>query len=131
MKAGTTIQTSGTDEAGVPVFRSVLLSGCTTPFAGTSGVTASDVQTIFNAGSNNNANFTSTLTNTFINGTGETAATAVDPATAVDSGGFFTSAPYVGAVRNASDTWYRNWTCNSATADFGSAGGACSTLPTT
>ena len=128
-----TTQTTGTDEAGPPVFRSVLLSGCTTPFAGggSPATTAADVQAIFNAGANNNANFTSTLTNTWINGTGETAATAVNPQTAVDSGGFFDAASYVGAVRNATDTWYRNWTCNSATADLGSANGACTSLPTT
>ncbi len=51
-----------------------------------------------------------------------------DPAT-IDPA--FTSAAYVGAVRNSSDTWYRNWTCNSGYADFGSSAGACTSLPTT
>ncbi|NTS64390.1 hypothetical protein HRV97_04355 [Sphingomonas sp. HHU CXW] len=124
---------SATDKAGPPSFTSVLLSGCSPAFSGTGGVTTDQVAGIFNGGRNNNAAFTSTLTSTFINGSGETAATAVDPSSAsvVNSGGFFQSAPYVGAVRNASDTWYRNWTCNLAYADFGSTNGSCLSLPTT
>lgn len=131
-------QTTGTDEAGVPVFRSVVLAGCSPAFAGTGGVTAAEVQAIFGAGSNNNAAFTSTLTNTFINGANETAVPAFDAATLNDAAlvaaaapNLFTTTNYIGAVKDASDTWYRNWTCNSATADFDSAGGLCTSLPTT
>jgi hypothetical protein len=119
------------DEAGPPRFFSVLLAGCSPAFNGSGGVATTDVQAIFTGGTNNNAAFTTTLTNGFINGANETAATAADPTTVVNSGGFFTAASYVGAVKDANDTWYRNWTCNSATADFGSSSGACSTLPTT
>ena len=133
INSATTVQpaNAATDKAGPPAFTSVLLSGCNPAFSGTGGVTTDQVAAIFNGGRNNNAAFTSTLTSTFINGANETAANAVDPATAVNSGGFFQSAPYVGAVRNASDTWYRNWTCNLAYADFGSANGSCLSLPTT
>jgi len=133
----TTIQAAGAgpDEQGPPRFFSVLLSGCTTtPFSGQSGgvsPTAAEVGAIFAAGTNTNSAFTSTLTNTFINGANETAATAANPQTVVNSNGFFDAATYVGAVRDANDTWYRNWTCNSATADFGSSSGACTSLPTT
>jgi hypothetical protein len=123
----TTTQTSGTDEAGAPIFRSVLFSGCSTPFIGDRGVTAQQVADIFNAGQNNNSAFTSSLTNTFIDGPNEAAAVAVDPATISTN---FSSAAYVGAVRNSSDTWYRNWTCNSSYADFGSSTGTCVSLPT-
>lgn len=132
VNSATTMQAADAtkDEAGPPKFHSVLLSGCTTPFAGTDSVTATAVQALF-AGGNNVASFTTSFTNTFINGANETAATAADPTKIVNSDGFFVAAPYVGAVRNASDTWYRNWTCNSATADFGGAGGLCTTLPTT
>ena len=48
-----------------------------------------------------------------------------------DAQNFLQATNYVGAVRDANDTWYRNWTCNSATADFGSSSGSCSSLPTT
>ena len=35
-------------------------------------------------------------------------------------------------VQNAADTWYAGWTCNSATANFGTGNsGLCTTLPTT
>jgi hypothetical protein len=34
-------------------------------------------------------------------------------------------------VRNATDTWYAGWTCNSGAANFGSASGDCTSLPTT
>ncbi|WP_298810446.1 hypothetical protein [uncultured Sphingomonas sp.] len=124
---------SATDKAGPPAFTSVLLSGCNPAFSGTGGVSNDQVAAIFNGGRNNNAAFTATLTNTYINGANETAATAVDPSSTsvVNSGGFFQSAPYVGAVRNASDTWYRNWTCNLDYADFGSSNGSCLSLPTT
>jgi hypothetical protein len=124
---------SATDKAGPPSFTSVLLSGCNPAFSGTGGVTTDQVAAIFNGVRNNNAAFTATLTNTYINGANETAATAVDPSSTsvVNSGGFFQSAPYVGAVRNSSDTWYRNWTCNLDYADFGSSNGSCLSLPTT
>jgi hypothetical protein len=36
---------------------------------------------------------------------------------------------YIGAVRDANDTWYQDWTCNSAAVDFGSVTGTCQTLP--
>ena len=32
---------------------------------------------------------------------------------------------------NSTDTWYAGWTCNSATANFGTTSGACNSLPTT
>lgn len=52
-----------------------------------------------------------TLTNqnlAFINGANETAVTAIDAKTVYT---FFDTTTYVGAVRNASDTWWQGWTC--------------------
>jgi hypothetical protein len=121
------------DEQGPPVFNSVLLSGCNPAFvqnSATGSPSASDIQAIFNRGSNNNASFTSTLTNLFVNGAGESAATAFDASTLNDSTNFLVRTSYVGAVSGADDTWYQNWTCNSATANFGGSGTACTTLPT-
>ena len=117
------------DEVGAPLFRSMVMQCSATPFSGANGVTATDVQTLFGSGSNNNNSaFTPTLTGTFINGTGETAVTAFNAAT-LDA--FFETKTYVGAVQNGADTWYTGWTCNSATANFGTGSSACTSLPTT
>ena len=76
----------------------------------------------FSAGTNNTTTTASTLTApfaggfTFINGANETARTAVDPRTL---NSFFTSTNYIGAVKNAADTWWSGWTCGLA------AGSAC------
>lgn len=139
IRSASTVQTTGADEAGVPVFRSVVFSGCTTPFVGADTVTADQVGTIFGSGSNgNNAAFTSTLTNQFVNGANETAVTPFNAATLNNATEQSATAPnrlettsYIGAVRNAQDTWYRNWTCNSSFADLGSSAGLCTSLPTT
>jgi hypothetical protein len=64
---------------------------------------------LFNAGTNNTANGTSTLASTFINGANETAVPAFANLTAVSPN--FTQVSYIGGVRNASDTWWQGWTC--------------------
>ncbi len=113
------------DEAGSPIFRSVLIQG-----AGGVGIRAGSpaaFTTEFNTtGFNNNAAYLATLTNGFVNGANETSALATDPKT-LDAE--FDTTTWVGAVRNATDTWYTNWTCNSSTANFGSSGVACTSLP--
>jgi len=117
------------DEAGAPVFRSVVMQCGAAPFAGSNGVTAAEVQTIFGSGANNNNSaFTASLSNVFVNGANETAVTAFDAKTL---NAYFDTTAYIGAVRNASDTWYEGWTCNTAAASFGTANtGLCTTLPT-
>jgi hypothetical protein len=109
------------------VFRSVAMQCATNAFLGTGSVTDQQVADVFNAGTNNTSTFTATLTGGFINGANEAARTATDPQT-VDAA--FTTTNYIGAVRDANDTWYQGWTCNSATANFGSTGTACTSLPT-
>ena len=120
-------------KVGAPVFRSVVMQCSATPFLGTGGTGGAGAPTIqqvtdtFGSGSNNNNSaFTATLTSTFVNGANETAVTATDPKT-IDS--LFDTTNYVGAVRNASDTWYAGWTCNSSTANFGSTSSDCTSLP--
>ena len=44
----------------------------------------------------------------FINGANET---AVTPVNAPGVYPFFTATTYIGAVQNASDTWWQGWTC--------------------
>jgi len=99
-----------------PTFTSVFMS-CGLPYR-PSNTAASEA--VFTAGAGNTAAGTSTLTApasgtslsnqtlTFINGANETAVTPTDAA-AVYS--WFTPTTYVGAVQNASDTWWRGWTC--------------------
>ncbi len=118
-----------------PTFMSVGFSCGATPFRGVtvSGSTITDVPTItsdlttlFNTpGSNNTAALVPTLTGGFVNGANETAIVAIDPKT-IDTR--FDTTTFVGAVR-ASDTWYAGWTCNSATANFGSTSSACTSVP--
>lgn len=136
--------TTGNDELGAPVFRSVQMQCGATPFSGINSVTAADVMGIFGPGSNNNsATYTPSFTNTFINGATETAVPAFDPSNvhaasgqptlALNRGGqpqFFDAVTFAGAVRNATDTWYTQWTCNSAALNLGTNTGMCTSLPT-
>jgi hypothetical protein len=121
------------DKVGPPSFASVVMT-CSSPafrvsgntLAGTSWTDVAAAEGAFAAGANTSSTFASTLTNTFVNGANEAAAVATDPKT-VDAQ--FDTTNYVGAVRDANDTWYAGWTCNSATASFGSTGTACTSLP--
>ncbi|CAN5285489.1 hypothetical protein BH11PSE5_BH11PSE5_18020 [soil metagenome] len=117
------------DEAGAPVFKSVVMQ-CTTKYLGVNGVTDAVVQTLFGSGSNNNNDaFTPSLTSVFINGANETAVVATDPKTI---SAFFDTTTYIGAVKDANDKWYQGWTCNSDTVGFGTGNsGLCTSLPTT
>ena len=86
-------------------FQSVFFS-CPQPFADDANGAAA---ALFNAGANNTANGTSTLTGTFVNGANESAVTAFANLTAVSP--YFTQVSYIGAVRDASDNWWQGWTC--------------------
>ena len=140
-QTASTTQDASIDEFGAPVFRSVVMTGCgTTPYLGANGVTNAQVQAIFATGTNNNNdNYTSTLTSLFVNGANETAVPAFNASTLnnftfngilVTPANFFDATTYIGAVRDASDTWYRGWTCNSSSADFGTGNtGLCTSIP--
>jgi hypothetical protein len=117
---------TGLDDVGPPVFHSVAFSGGCTPFRDESNVPGTQVASIFNAGTNNQPNFTNSLTNGFINGANERAVPAFDARTL---GSFFVTTSYIGAVRDTSDTWYANWTCNSVAASFGAASANCAAAP--
>jgi hypothetical protein len=114
------------DKIGPPEFRSVAMQCGTRPFRGSSGLTDDQVAATFNVdGRNNTASFTASLTNGFVNGANETGRTATDPKT-VNAG--FDTTNYIGAVKDANDTWYAGWACNSATANFGSSSKSCTTI---
>lgn len=114
------------EKIGPPVYKSVAMSCGATPFIGSGGLTAQQVTDNFNAGTNVTSTFTSTLSSVFINGANETARTPFDAKT-IDA--FFDTTTYVGAVKDATDTWYAGWTCNSKTATFSATGSACTSLP--
>ena len=100
----------------------------TRPVRGFANDQASDdaLEAIFAAGTNNDLAFAITLTNAFVNGANETAVPAFD-ATALSS--FFTASTFIGGVESNLSADFGDWTCNSAAADFGSATGACTSLP--
>lgn len=76
---------------------------------------------------NVNLAFTITLTGGVVNGANETGVTVFN---ANGRSSFFPTRTFVGAVQNAAGlATFRNWTCNSSTVDFGSTGGACTSLP--
>ncbi|WP_397590289.1 hypothetical protein [Sphingorhabdus sp.] len=119
---------SGTTPATL-VARSVVLQCNATKFLGSGSYTAAQVATSFGTGANgNNDAFTTSFSSLFINGANETAVVGTNPTT---FSSFFTATTYIGAVKDASDTWYAGWTCNSATATLGtSLTGLCTSLPT-
>ena len=106
------------EDQGPPVFRSVVLSCGAGPYVEDGDVPADTIRALFEQASyNNNPALASSLANVFVNGPNETANPAFDAATL---GAFMAATGYIGAVRDANDTWYRGWTCDSDTADFGS-----------
>jgi hypothetical protein len=118
------------DELGPPSFRSVAMQCGTPKYLGANSVTDAQVAAVFGSGANNNNDsFTNTLIGMFVNGANESAVTPFDMSS-VDP--FFDKTTYIGAVKDANDTWYKGWTCNSSTADFGTGNsGLCTLLPTT
>ncbi len=105
---------------------SFVCDGVDRPVRGSSGPNDAAVQAVVDAGTNNNVMFTLTLTNTIVNGASENGVTAFD-ATARSS--FFNSATTIGAVEADITADFGDWTCNSSIMDFGSANGACTSLP--
>ncbi len=131
MNSATTIQAANAalDDVGPPKFDSVVMQcGGSNPFVGSGGVTAAEVASIFGAGTNVSSTFTTSLTNVYVNGPNETARTPFNASTVNP---FFVNTDYIGAVKDANDTRFQGWTCNSATANFGSSSIACTALPTT
>lgn len=108
------------------VFNSFVLD-CAVDFRDSSGgVTAANIETRYNAGSDNDAAFTNTLTMGFVNGSNEDAVNVFDP-TGFSS--FFQLPTNIGAVYAGNDTWVNGWTCNSATVTFDAAVSDCASLP--
>lgn len=118
-------RTTGPDEAGPVAFDSLVMD-CATPFRDGSGATAANVQTVFDAGSNNNSAFTNTLSMLFLNGANEDGVAVFDVS---EWDAFFETPTFVGAVSAANRDWVNGWTCNSATVTFDEAVTSCTSLP--
>ncbi len=106
----------------------VMTCGDTGPFLDSGSYSTGDAEAMFDAGTNNNSSFTSTLASTFVNGSNESGVTAYASLTSLSS--YFDDVDYIGAVSGTDDTWYTGWTCDNATADFGSDSD-CTVIPTT
>lgn len=121
---------SGTTPATLTA-RSVVMQCNAAKYLGAGTLTAAQVQGMFGSGANGNDDgFTPTLASLFINGTNENGVTPFDASTL--SSFFVTPSPNrIGAAWGGNDTWFTGWTCNSATANFGSASTACTSLPVT
>jgi hypothetical protein len=112
------------DEVGPPIFRSVIF-GCSGAARDEADVPLSVITPIITGNNNLLPPVTLTLTSLFLPGTFETAAVATNPRTAfAGTGTFFDETTYVGAFRNATDTWYTGWTCG-----VGAGATACETAP--
>ena len=100
----------------------------TDPVRGGAGVSNADAAARINAGSNNNLAFTITLTNGVVNGAGEAARTVFN---AGPRSSFFPARTFIGAIENAAalTSIFGSWTCNSATQNFNSPLGNCTSLP--
>ncbi|VVT06729.1 hypothetical protein [Erythrobacter sp. EC-HK427] len=120
----------GGDEVGAPRFNSVALD-CATDFrAGSSGVSLANTEAVFNAGTGNNASFTNTIVNGYLNGANETGFTPIFDVTTLNNNGFsFVATNFIGAV-SPTDDWTQRWTCNSAAVSFGTNNtGDCTSIP--
>ncbi len=112
------------DEAGAPIFRSVIF-GCSGAARDETDVPLATITPIITGNNNLLPPVTLTLASVFLPGTFETGATATNPRTAfTGTGTFFDETTYVGAFRNATDTWYTGWTCG-----VGAGATACEAAP--
>ncbi|MFA7440047.1 MAG: hypothetical protein WCZ66_03665 [Sphingomonadaceae bacterium] len=98
------------EEEGPPVFASVFMSCTKASGIGHSSSSVTDQQVInILTGNNNVLGGTSTLTNTYFPGANENAVPAFATLSAVNP--FLVNTDYVGAFRDAADTWFAGWTC--------------------
>jgi hypothetical protein len=122
-----TVQTSGPDEFGPPIIKQVAFD-CPTladPDSDTFEATALGATHPAPFGQNSYTHpYTNTLSAFFINGANENAIASFN---ASQAGSFFVNTSYIGAVRDANDTWYRGFTCDSGYVNFG-AGRNCNTI---
>jgi hypothetical protein len=103
------VDTPSTQAAG-PRWDSVVLA-CSTAFRNDTDVDGAAAAALFNGGANNSSTHTSTLSG-FVNGSNEAGRVATNPQAIY---AFFDNVTYIGAVRDANDTWWQGWTCGLST----------------
>ena len=96
-----------------PSFNSVLFD-CSALTAANSSADGITVAPLALAADGNNVETTNSLASTFVNGATEAGVTAFDAST-VDT--FFETTTYIGAVEDASDTWWQGWSCGLEASD--------------
>lgn len=98
--SSTCINVEASNTAPAPQFDSIL-SSCTGSYG---AITTARLT----AGTNNTTTTTPTLVSRFVNGTAEAARPAFNASTLNP---FFVQTTYIGAVRDAGDTWWQGWSC--------------------
>lgn len=122
-----TIQTTGADELGVPVFASFAVQCATRTRNGSnSGAAATAADLYLTGGTGNNVTYTNTLTGGYLNGASENGFTPIFAAPSLNA--FFVATTFIGAVA-ASDNWTQGWTCDSSAVSFGGNTGSCLRIP--
>jgi hypothetical protein len=117
---------AATDEAGPPIFRSVVFA-CSGAARDETDVPLATITPIITGNNNVLPPVTLTLTNVFQPGASETGRTAINPRTTfTGTGTFFDETTFVGAFRGtaAADLWYTGWTCG-----VGPGATACTAAP--
>lgn len=97
-------------QAAAPRWDSVVLA-CSSAFRNDTDIDGAGAAALFNVGANNSSTHTSTLSG-FVNGSNESGRVATNPQSIY---AFFENVTYIGAVRDANDTWWSGWTCGLAT----------------
>ncbi len=110
-----------------PTFNSIFAScSATQPVKGSDGVSDAEVQAKWDAGTNNTADATLTLSMTYENGSNEDGVAVFDP-TALDA--FFEVPANIGAAGTGNTAWVDGWTCTSTTLSISGANSECTSLP--
>jgi len=101
----------------------------TRPVRGATNDAASDTALAALFDANSDLDFAITLTSTFVNGANENAVTSFGGADLTARSSFFADTGFIGAEDDNLADNFGDWTCNSSIVDFGSANGACTSLP--
>lgn len=99
-----------------PTFNSVAFA-CAAAVRDEADVPASIINGFISAGANNRNPFTTSFLNGFVNGPNETGVPVSNAATITGST-FFQTTTYIGAVQNAADRRFRQWTCGLYTGEL-------------
>jgi len=89
-------------------------------------ITVDEQLALVNAGQNNNVNGSASALSGLLVASGASLGTATNPQT-INAG--FQATNFIGAINGPTDTSFQGWTCNSPSADFGTASQSCYAVP--